>query len=123
MKRITKLFLLLSLTMATTFAMANTVLPEATGKVIIRTKTVGEKAVRVHLANLQQSVTVVKLENIAGDEFFKEVVKNHNGYAADLNLNAVPEGRYVLKVTQDGEEWAQVIRVDNNGIYLSKVTR
>lgn len=84
---------------------------------------VDERALVVQLANLQKEKTVLTLESLDSRETFHEqVINDHNGYSARLNLNELPKGRYILRVKQGDSSLRQVLVVDQNSILCSKVT-
>ena len=114
-------FLALVATLALTlpaFAMANNT--PAPGKLKFSTKVDGKK-VMVHLANLQEMTTTISLENLNGDtRFYRGTIKKHNGYATQLHLDKLPNGRYTLKVDNNGEHYAKVIKVEGDQVWISK---
>lgn len=89
--------------------------------VLLNTK-VDERSLVVHLANLQKEKTVLTLESLDNRETFHEqVINNHNGFNARLNLNELPKGRYILRVKQGNGSLRQVVVVDQNSILCSKI--
>lgn len=120
MKRFS-LFLALCLAM-TSFANATTTNP-ANDDPIFRIKPVETKVFQINLANLQKKPTSVSLTNLKGTTFFKETIRNHNGYARKLNLGQLPNGRYVLTVKQNGEALSKVIYVDKDAMRISGITK
>lgn len=83
---------------------------------------VDERALVVQLANLQKEKTVLSLESLDSRETFHEqVINDHNGYSARLNLNELPKGRYILRVKQGNGSLRQVLVVDQNSILCSKI--
>lgn len=81
------------------------------------------KVLKVNLANLQQVKTVVQLKDLKGSSYFTRVVRNHNGFLRLLNLSQLPEGKYVLSVSQSDEVISQVVVVDEDGLKLSAISR
>lgn len=120
MKRIS-LFLALCLAMSS-FAFATTT-NSADEDPIIRVQPVEKKAFKVHLANLQKETTRVVLTNLNGTTFFKETIRKHNGYAKKFDLDKMPQGRYLLKVSQGGEDHTKVIYLDEDTMRISGVTK
>ena len=83
---------------------------------------VDERALVVQLANLQKEKTVLTLESLDSRETFHEqVINDHNGYSARLNLNEMPKGRYILRVKQGNGSLRQVLVIDQHSILCSKV--
>ena len=83
---------------------------------------VDERALIVQLANLQKEKTVLTLESLDSRETFHEqVINDHNGYSARLNLNEMPKGRYILRVKQGNGSLRQVLVIDQHSILCSKV--
>lgn len=95
--------------------------PSLIENVMMNTK-VEDRSLVVRLANLQKEKTVLTLESLDGLEVYHEqVINDHNGFNAKLNLNDLPKGRYVLKIKQNSGALRQVIVVDPNSILCSKV--
>ena len=83
---------------------------------------VDERSLVVQLANLQKEKTVLTLESLDSRETFHEqVINDHNGYSARLNLNEMPKGRYILRVKQGNGSLRQVLVVDQHSILCSKI--
>ena len=83
---------------------------------------VDERSLVVQLANLQKEKTVLTLESLDSRETFHEqVINDHNGYNARLNLNELPKGRYILRVKQGNGSLRQVLVIDQNSILCSKI--
>ena len=83
---------------------------------------VDERSLVVQLANLQKEKTVLTLESLDSRETFHEqVINDHNGYSARLNLNEMPKGRYILRVKQGNGSLRQVLVIDQHSILCSKV--
>jgi hypothetical protein len=95
----------------------------ADDRIIMRTSMTDFKIIKLQLANLQKSRTQVTVESLAGEKLLEEVIVKHNGYQTNLNLKELPNGRYILKVTNaDGENLRQVLVVSANGVQFSDVT-
>ena len=89
--------------------------------VVLSTR-VDERALVVQLANLQKEKTVLTLESLDSRETFHEqVINDHNGFYARLNLNELPKGRYILRVKQGNGSLRQVLVVDQHSILCSKI--
>ncbi len=119
MKRFTGMFLALAFLMVGTLATAAPNLNDAPEEPKITSETVDYKAIKLQLVNLQKETTVVKLEDMSGTEYYKRIVKDHNGFARRLDLNELDNGRYMLKIERNGQEWVQVVLVEDDGIRLS----
>ena len=111
--------LLLSLALAMPMLQLLATLPIE--NVLLSTR-VDERALVVQLANLQKEKTVLTLESLDSRETFHEqVINDHNGYSARLNLNEMPKGRYILRVKQGNGSLRQVLVIDQHSILCSKV--
>lgn len=95
--------------------------PPIIENVLLNTK-VDERALIVQLANLQKEKTFLTLESLDSKEtFHQQVITDHNGYTARLNLYELPTGRYILRVKQGSGSIRQVVVIDQNSILCSKV--
>lgn len=95
--------------------------PPTIENVLLNTK-VEERSLVLHLANLQKEKTVLSLENLDNHQIVHEqVINDHNGFFARLNLEEVPKGRYILRVKQNNGSIRQVLVVDQNSILCSKI--
>jgi hypothetical protein len=113
--------LLLSLALALPMLQLLATNPPLIEKVLMNTK-VEDRSLVVRLANLQKEKTVLTLESLDGQEVYHEqVIKDHNGFNAKLNLNDLAKGRYLLKIKQHSGVLRQVVVVDPNSILCSKV--
>ena len=75
----------------------------------------------LRMANLQQEGTSVSLHDLDGNLYFREYIKDHNGYSMKVDITAVPEGRYIMRVQQKGVNKSQVIYKGEDGILISQV--
>lgn len=89
--------------------------------VLFKTERLDQQTLGIQLANLQQRTTMVTLKNMAGEEFYQEVVTNHNGFAKRINLKNLPDGLYELTVQQGTEEMTRLIKMDGSTVLYSKV--
>jgi hypothetical protein len=119
MKRFTGIFLALAFLLLGTVATAATNLDDLPEEPKIVTETIDYKAIKVRLINLQKETTVVQIEDMSGTEYYRRVIKDHNGFARRLDLNDLDNGRYMLKVKQEDKEWVQVVLVEENTIRMS----
>lgn len=90
----------------------------------ITTEALEGTSFRLLIINLQQETTAIKIESL--DEavtYFQEYVKDHNGYAKRIDLQKVPEGKYLLKVIHANKEMVKVIRKEGGQLYISKTAR
>jgi len=95
--------------------------PPTIENVLVNTK-VEDRSLLVQLANLQKEKTVLTFEGLDNREVYHEqIINDHNGFMARLNLNDLPKGRYVLKIRQGTSVLRQVVVVDPNSIMCSKV--
>ena len=102
----------------TVFA-SNPVVPDA--KILFRTNQLDDHTLTVRLANLQQERTTVQLLDMAGREYFSEVITKHNGFVRQLNLEKLSDGLYKLVVKQGKNEWTRLVRKDDDTILYSQV--
>ncbi len=84
------------------------------------TKRVEAKKVVVELANLAQKPTSILLKSTYGEVYYKDFIRKHNGHRALLDLEQLPEGRYILSVTQKGETKSQVIKITKDRLLVSQ---
>jgi len=120
MKRIFFLAALL-LGILTMPVLAQAATPE--GKILVKVVPIEGKVLKVNLANLQQTKTVVQLKDLNGNTHYSNVIRNHNGFLRLLNLSQLPKGKYVLSVSQNDKVISQVVVVDEDGLKLSAITR
>ena len=92
------------------------------GEVIINVNQLEGKQFILHLANLEQQTTNIKLEDLQGTVYYTEMVRKHNGYAKKLNLRKLPEGRYILSVLQDNKKFVQVVVIQDDKLMFSKIS-
>lgn len=89
-------------------------------KVLVRTNVVDDYALQLRLANLQQEVTRVEIKHMTRKiAYFTDVIRNHNGYAAQIDLSDLPQGRYLLEISQQNESRKVVLRVNEHGLFVS----
>lgn len=91
--------------------------------ILVKTKAIDDEKVHVRLANLQQEMTTVTLETLKGDVLYSQNVRKHNGYTISLDLAELPDGRYLLRVSQADTELQQVVVKNENGIALSRISK
>ncbi len=120
MKRIQRLLVIIcALTLsATAYAATGFTNPEGEA-IIVEVNTIENRAVVLKLANLLQERTIVKIEDLEGQVFYEEVIKNHNGYHKKFNFSEMDSGRFLLKIQRDGEEMVQVIVLKENTLQIS----
>ncbi len=124
MKRFTGWLLTCALlfTGITAFALPSAIeSPEADLK--FKSEAIDYRIVKILLINLQQETTTVKLADMQGKEYYRRVIRDHNGFARKLDLKGLDNGRYLLSVEQNGEEWIQVVLVDDQGVMLSDIVK
>jgi len=90
-----------------------------TEPLIVRSKLM-EGGLEVLIANLEQSKTVLTLTNLdTKQEMFSDLIRKHNGYSYNLNMDKLKKGRYLLKVTKGKEVRQQVLLVTKTGVMCS----
>ena len=110
----------LCLSLFATFGFAN---PNPDSEhLIMRVKLQDAKSIDVILANLQQEKTNLTLSSLDGTTYFFDTIRKHNGYGKNLSLSKMPQGRYILKVTQKGKELTSVIVVGKEKVKVSRVS-
>ena len=120
MKQVKLLLALLCLSFLATATFAN---PDPSAdNVILSVEPVKAKTIEVHMANLQKTPTRLILKELNGDAiFFRETIRNHNGYGKKLSLEKLPKGRYLLTVSQKDAEWTSVVYVDSEKVQVSGI--
>ena len=83
------------------------------------TQAVEAKKVMVHLANLDEQPTQIMLMGTFGKVYYKEFIRKHNGHRALLDLEQLPDGRYILSARQKDETKSQVIRITEGKVLVS----
>ena len=101
---------------------AATTAPADDGDLIINVDQLNNKQFILHLANLEQQSTSIMIKDLSGTTYYRETVKDHNGFAKKINLRKLPEGRYVLSITQNDRQFTQVVLVDTEKLLFSKIT-
>ena len=120
MKRLSSFLVAASIVFSVTALQAfNSPIPKTS--ILFKTESVSASTLDVRLANLQQSKTSLVLVDMAGREYFREVVTKHNGFAKTLNLEELSDGLYKLVVKNSSEELSLVVKKDGPSILLSKV--
>lgn len=56
------------------------------------------KTIDIRLANLQRNITTVILQDMEGVCWYRESIRNEDGYSKRLNLNGMPNGYYFCYV-------------------------
>lgn len=97
-------------------ALANT----APVKLLVKVETLDQNHLKLHLANLLQETTVIRLQDFEGTTYFLQTINDHNGYAASINLEALPEGRYILRITGKESQIDQVVLKGDNTLFVSQ---
>ncbi len=69
------------------------------------------QSIEVQLANLQQQTTRIALQDLEGTVWFSESVSKQNGYSKKLDLNGMPEGRYLCLVQHPEGRQARAFRL------------
>lgn len=120
MKHVKLILAGLCLSLMATFGFAN---PNPDSEhLIMRVKSHEAKSINITLANLQLETTNLTLSSLDGTVYFSDIIRKHNGYGKSLSLHKVPQGRYVLKVTQKGTELTSVVVVGEEKVKVSRVS-
>lgn len=91
------------------------------GKMIVKIeKGENAKTINLRIANLQNLLTNIVLEDMNGAVWFDEYAWGETGYAKKLNLNGMPNGDYVLYVKNREDFHAQAFNVGAVGIAFFK---
>lgn len=110
------------LAIASAVFMCNTLQAANTpGKLLMKVETLANTNLTLHLANLQQKTTVVSILDLDGTTFLRQTIRDHNGYAIQFNLEELPNGRYMLAVSQKGKQMKQVLYKNESTILVSQV--
>jgi hypothetical protein len=105
--------------LSTTNAFANP-LPEDPQEPLIVRSYLATGGLEVTLANLEKTRTTLKLEDLDRDKVvYSHMVRNRNGYSYNLNLDKLPEGRYLLSVTKNNTVRQQVLVIAAHGLMCS----
>ncbi len=88
--------------------------------VLFHSKVVDDFSLHVQLVNLQKETTLIRLSSLEGNTLFADRITRHNGYVQRLDLERIPEGKYLLRVKQGDFEITQVIVKKYNQLLLSK---
>lgn len=89
-------------------------------KMLLKVETVDQSHLFLHLANLQQETTTLTLQDFDGTTYYRQTITEHNGYAVNINLEALPEGRYLLRVSQKGSQVDQVVLKGEDVLFVSQ---
>ncbi len=101
---------------------ANDVAPITTSDILVTAKITTGKTISLKVANLQMEKTSIRITDMKGDNtFYRDFVKDHNGYGRNLNLSDLPSGKYMLTVKQKDEKVRQIIVVKDSYVLLSNV--
>lgn len=95
--------------------------PTNSGDFIMKLTETGENLLVLRMANLQQVGTSVSLHDLDGNVYFRDYIKDHNGYSMKVNIAAIPEGRYIMRVQQKGVNKSQVIYKGEDRLMISQV--
>ncbi len=113
MKKHLKVLITMALTIATLIvATAATENPE-----IIRiSKGEAAKTIDIRLANLQQQLTSVVLQDMDGKCWYSESIWNEDGYSKRLDLNGMPNGYYLCYVKSRNVSHTQSFRLSESDL-------
>lgn len=98
------------------------IIPTATSTVNLCTQAVEAKKVVIQITNMEQQPTFLILQSTDGAVYYRESIRGHNGHRALLDLERLPEGKYILNVRRKGEKEAvsQVIRIMEGRVLVSQ---
>ena len=87
----------------------------------VRSTTDGHQ-LTLRLYNLEQKTAEVEITPLTNgtDVLYAEQVKAHNGFAQQINLSELPNGRYLLTVKHEEQTYRQVVRVTPAGVIVSQ---
>lgn len=112
----------LCLALMTLPAWANDVAPATNTDILVNAKIAEGKVLNLKVSNLQMERTSIRLTDLKGENtFYREFVKDHNGYGRRLNLDQLPSGKYMLTIKQKDEYVKQVIVVKDNYLLISGI--
>jgi hypothetical protein len=115
--------LVVALSLLCTYSYANTTLPAAPAKMLVKVQQPESGVIMLHLANLQQINTTITLHDLEGTSYFRQQVNKHNGYSLKMSLSEVPDGRYIMRIHQaNGQEVSQIIYKSEDQLLLSQLT-
>jgi len=120
MKRL--IFCMLVVALGTTSIFAYPPNPDTEPKVLINTSDMDSRVMKYQLANLRKMETTVVLENLQGERLYREVIREHNGHVKRINLQQVPNGRYILRVEHDDDTYQVVVKLEADSILFSRVS-
>lgn len=101
---------------------ANDATPPVGTDILVNAKIAEGKVISLKVSNLQMEKTSIRLTDLKGDNtFYRDFVKDHNGYGRRLNLGNLPSGKYMLTVKQKDEYVKQIIVVKDSYVLLSGV--
>ena len=100
---------------------ANNSTPTVSTDILVNAKISEGKIISLKVSNLQMEKTSIKLTDLIGDNtYYRDFIKDHNGYGRRLNLDNLPAGKYMLTVKQKDEYVKQIIVIKDNYVLLSK---
>jgi hypothetical protein len=86
-------------------------------------KPTGEKTFKLQLVNLKEQRATITIENLEGTtSYYREIVKNHNGYARNIDIKNLPAGKYLLTVQTKDQKITRVIAVKPDIFRVSGLT-
>lgn len=101
---------------------ANDASPAANTDILVRANIAEGKVISLKVSNLQMEKTSIKITDLKGENtYYRDFVKNHNGYGRRLNLDNLPVGKYVLTIKQKDEYVKQIIVIKDNYLLLSQI--
>ncbi len=99
---------------------ANDLSPVTTTDILVNAKITSGKTISLKVSNLQMEKTSIRITDLKGNNtFYRDSVKDHNGYGRRLNLSDLPSGKYMLTVKQKDENVKQIIVIRDSYVLLS----
>jgi len=86
------------------------------GEMLIRVQKESSSTISIKLANLKKMRTEISITDLQGKPWFSEYAWGNNGYAKELNLEALPTGTYILVVKNKMKTHTQALAKQSNQI-------
>jgi Mor family transcriptional regulator len=89
-------------------------------KVLVKTKLVKKGTFQLQIANMDGKYTYVSLTDLNGNRiYFSEGINKRESYLKNINIKNLTDGKYILKVTSNGETIYQIIKIKSENILFS----
>ena len=81
-----------------------------------------ETVVNVRLFNLQELTTTMRITDLDGKvSYFQEIIRQHNGFTQNIDMDKMADGRYLLQIEQGDSVKQQVIVISDRQVMLSDI--